>query len=88
MLPATEMQNWQKKGPLGKLHNITVHIVCSPQRIEKFKSYSKGRILPIDNSIRWNSWFHMLDVALKEDIRLAIVVYCVGEKELLVAFSE
>jgi hypothetical protein len=81
-LSAAEMQNWRKKGPLGKLHNIAVYIARSPQRIEKFKSYSKGRILPRDNSTRWNSWFRMLDVALKEDIKLAIAVYCIGEKDL------
>ena len=28
---------WRKKGPLGKIHNITTYIRCSSQRREAFK---------------------------------------------------
>jgi hypothetical protein len=53
-------------GPLGKLHNIVVHIRQSAGRTKEFKDLA-GRMVPLDNRTRWNSWFHMLHVALKLD---------------------
>jgi hypothetical protein len=49
-------------GPLGKLHNIVVHTRGSTSRSKEFKALA-GRMVPLDNSTRWNSWFHMLAVA-------------------------
>jgi hypothetical protein len=49
-------------GPLGKLHNIVVHIRSSAGRTKEFKDLA-GRIIPLDNRTRWNSWFQMLTVA-------------------------
>jgi hypothetical protein len=51
-------------GPLGKLHNITIHIRGSPSRTKEFKLLA-GRMIPLDNRTRWNSWYHMLQVALQ-----------------------
>jgi hypothetical protein len=41
-------------GPLGQAYNIVVHIRRSPGRIEEFHTLV-GRIIPMDNRIRWNS---------------------------------
>ena len=49
-------------GPLGKLHNIVVHIRNSAGRTKEFKDLA-GRMIPLDNRTRWNSWFQMLAVA-------------------------
>jgi hypothetical protein len=52
--------------PLGKLHNIIVHIRQSAGRTKEFKDLA-GRMVPLDNRTRWNSWFHILYIALKLD---------------------
>lgn len=49
-------------GPLGKLHNIVVHIRSSASRTREFKCLA-GRMIPLDNRTRWNSWYQMLVVA-------------------------
>jgi len=43
-------------GPLGKLYNIIIYIRSSAGRIKEFKDLAE-RIIPLDNRIRWNSWF-------------------------------
>ena len=75
------MQAWRKKGPLGKLHNIVVFIQRSTQRIQRFKSLieANGLRLIRDNSTRWNSWYMMLERALK--LKEAIQIYCFKYKE-------
>jgi hypothetical protein len=60
-------------GPLGKGHNIVAHIRGSPKRIAIFKEYA-GRMIPMDNRTRWNSWYEMLKVLL--DLRSAVEQYC------------
>lgn len=57
---------------LDKLHNIAVHIRASPARSTEFKNLA-GRSLPLDNDTRWNSWYLMVETALK--IHEAIDVY-------------
>lgn len=56
---------WRKKGPLGKLHNTVIYIAGSNQRLERFLLFSKGLKLLRDNDTRWNSWYRMLERALK-----------------------
>ena len=53
-------------GPLGKLHNIVVHIRGSPSRTAYFKDLA-GRIIPLDNQTRWNSWYKMVAVAVEHE---------------------
>jgi hypothetical protein len=60
-------------GPLGKIHNIVVYIRGSTTRATEFVELA-GRLIPLDNRTRWNSWFLMLLVAL--DRRGAIERYC------------
>lgn len=50
-------------GPLKKLHNIIVHIRASPARFREFTTLA-SRAIPLDNSTRWNSWFHMIQTSL------------------------
>jgi hypothetical protein len=66
-----EMDNWRQKGPLGKLHNIAVHIQPSPQRRLAFQKLSQDRILISDNKTRWNSWYAMIGCALGEQVRVS-----------------
>jgi hypothetical protein len=54
---------WRRLGPLGKVHNIAIHLRDSDYRWNSFKRRA-GRGLPMDNDTRWNSWFTLLDVAL------------------------
>jgi hypothetical protein len=49
-------------GPLGKLHNIIVHIRGSPSRTAEFLHLA-SRMIPFDNHTRWNSWYLSLVVA-------------------------
>jgi hypothetical protein len=53
-------------GPLGKLHNIVIHIRGSAGRTKEFKDLA-GRLIPLDNRTRWNSWYHMLHIALQHE---------------------
>jgi hypothetical protein len=66
-------------GPLGQLHNIIVHIRGSTGRIKAFLEIA-GRMIPLDNRTRWNSWYLMLVVAL--DYKSAIDSYVEGHPDL------
>jgi hypothetical protein len=69
--PTTTTHQIQKRnlfrtmGPLGKLHNIVIFIRL-PSHRKEFKLLA-GRMIPLDNRTRWNSWYHMLQVALKHE---------------------
>ena len=45
-----------KMGVMGKIHNLVIHIRASPNRTNEFEALF-GRSIPLDNRIRWNSWF-------------------------------
>ncbi|OXV05614.1 hypothetical protein Egran_06618, partial [Elaphomyces granulatus] len=53
-------------GSLGKLHNIVTFIRGSPGRTKRFKKVA-GRMIPLDNRTRWNSWYTMVQVALDHE---------------------
>lgn len=61
-----QLNKWRKLGPLGKLHNIIVYIMASPQRIQAFKKATDGLMPHRDNGTRWNSWYEMLDWAIRK----------------------
>jgi hypothetical protein len=67
-------------GPLGKGHNIVVHIRSSAGRTAEWKELV-GRMIPMDNCTRWNSWFIMLKVLLK--LEPYVVKYCIDHREEL-----
>jgi BED zinc finger len=66
-----QQQQFRLLGPLGKLHNIVVYIRKSPQRTKSFRDIA-GRMVPLDNRTRWNSWYQMLDVAVQISVANAI----------------
>jgi hypothetical protein len=70
-----KQESFRRMGVLGKLHNVVVNIRSSAARTKLFESFA-GRRIPLDNRTRWNSWFHMLVVALEH--RSAVDKY-VGE---------
>ncbi len=76
-----QLNQWRKLGPLGKLHNIVVWITGSPQRIQAFKKHSEDLMPRRDNSTRWNSWYAMLDWALRK-LKKAIIHVTSEEPEL------
>jgi hypothetical protein len=55
---------FQTMGVLGKLHNIITHSRSSAIRTALFKK-KVGRMIPLDNRTRWNSWFQLLHVAIQ-----------------------
>jgi hypothetical protein len=69
----TKKTRFRLMGPLGKIHNIVVYIRGSTTRAAEFVELA-GRLIPLDNRTRWNSWFLMLVIAL--DRRGAIEKYC------------
>lgn len=75
-----ELEEWRKKGPIGRLHNIVVFIRRSPQRRETFLKIAgdtdefRKLMLIQDNATRWNSVYSMIDRAMKKrgDIQLFV----------------
>ena len=67
-------------GPLGKMHNIIIHIHGSTAQITEFLELA-GRLIPLDNHTRWNSWFNMLVVLL--NLRPVVEKYCQDHKDEL-----
>jgi hypothetical protein len=61
-------------GPMGKLHNHVVHIRSSANRTTWFVERA-GKMIPLDNRTRWNSWFHMLNVALEDKVKAGLQLY-------------
>ncbi len=59
-------ESWRRMGPLGKLHNIVIHIHATSARIMKFKKLA-DRGLSHDNDTRWNSWYLLLKVAIEKE---------------------
>jgi len=64
-----QQQAWRAKGPIGKLHNIVIHVISSSQRREAFKLAQKivkdddaVRLyaLILDGGVRWNSTYEMI----------------------------
>ena len=51
---------------LRKLHNIIAHTRGSPSRIIQFKDLA-GRLIPLNNSTRWNSWYEMIRITLEKE---------------------
>ncbi len=54
---------WRQYGALGMLHNLVVWIRSSTQRYQAFLQ-AAGRMIPQDNSTRWNSWYRMIHVSI------------------------
>ena len=61
-------------GPMGKLHNNVVHIRKSANRTTWFKDRA-GKIIPLNNRTRWNSWFTILNIALEDKVKAGLQLY-------------
>ncbi|KAH8706076.1 hypothetical protein GQ44DRAFT_732173 [Phaeosphaeriaceae sp. PMI808] len=59
-------RSFRKMGALGQLHNIINHCRSSTLRSKQFETLV-GHKIPLDNRTRWNSWWTMLDIALKHE---------------------
>ncbi len=77
-----EVEKWRKRGAIGKLHNIVVYITWTPQRLQTFTILSDGFRLRRDNDTRWNSWYKMVEWALRPKIRHAVTIFCAQEPAL------
>lgn len=80
-----QLSIWQKKYPIGKLHNIVTFICRTPQRREQFRSMEvsqfdldnetmKYLMVVCDNDTRWNSACNMIERALQ--LRHHIDAFC------------
>ena len=63
-----------KIGVIGKIYNLIVYIRALPNYINKFKALF-GKLIPLGNRMRWNSWFRMLYVTLKTEVLNALRNY-------------
>jgi hypothetical protein len=79
MIEAIRVQ-FRLMGPLGQAHNIVVYIHGSAGRIEEFRTHV-GRMIPMDNRTRWNSWYQMLIILL--NLRPIVEKYCQDHEEEL-----
>src|SRR5689334_17441157 len=61
-------------GIMGKVHNIVVHIRASPNQTKEFEKLA-GRLIPLGNRTRWNSWYNMPNVALETSVLNAVWNY-------------
>src|SRR5205823_305461 len=72
-----QLRAWRKKGPVGKIHNIVIHIRRTPQRIAAFRSIQQvpgnSVLVVADNDTRWNSVYNMLQMAIK--LRTFVEIY-------------
>jgi hypothetical protein len=66
-------QQFRLLGSFDQKHNIVVHIRGSSARTARFKKLA-GRMIPMDNRTRWNSWYEMLLILL--NLRPAVEKYC------------
>ena len=59
---------------MSKLHNLVIHICAFVSCMTEFVE-SAGWRIPLDNCTRWNSWYHMLQIAQKQAIKEILVLY-------------
>ena len=77
----TQLSQWRRLGPLGKLHIINFWIMRSPQRVQAFKNKSGGLMPRRDNGTRWNSWYEMVDWSIRH-LKPAIIAVTNEESDL------
>jgi hypothetical protein len=59
---------------MGKLHNNVIYTHKSANYTTWFKDCA-GKIIPLDNHTRWNSWFTMLSIALEDKVKARLQLY-------------
>ena len=58
-------------GLMGKLYNYIIYIHGLANRITWFIKRT-SKIVPLNNIIRWNSWFLILYIALKDKVKAGL----------------
>ena len=56
---------------MGKLYNYIVYIHSLANRTTWFIKRA-SKIVPLNNCMRWNSWFPMLYVALEDKVKAGL----------------
>lgn len=77
-----EVEQWRRRGAIGKLHNIVVYITWTPQRLQTFTGLTDGLRLRRNNNTCWNSWYGMVEWVLRPKVRQAITVFYTEEQAL------
>jgi hypothetical protein len=76
------LEAWRKKGPIGRLHNLVVHIKDNSNRRLVFESKQREATgddgaklyrVVLNSGIRWNSTYEMVHLALK--LKNALTLY-------------
>ncbi|KAL5585705.1 hypothetical protein FOVSG1_013397 [Fusarium oxysporum f. sp. vasinfectum] len=79
--------NWTSPNCLGVI-GFTVQFVTEDHglqslvRLQAFTILSDGLRLRRDNDTRWNSWYKMVEWALRSKVRQAITIFCAQEPAL------
>ena len=55
-------------GLIGKLYNYIIYIRSLANYIIWFIKYT-SKMVPLNNYIKWNSWFFILCIALKDKVK-------------------
>lgn len=77
-----QIEEWRRRGAIGKLHNIVTYVAWTPQRLRAFTNLTDGLRPRRDNDTRWNSWYKMVETALRPKVRQAIPIFCAQEPAL------
>jgi hypothetical protein len=82
LIVRTRKAKVRRMGPLGKAHNIVIHIMSSPHHIKIWFKILNQELRPkMDNRTRWNSWFMMADFLLNHEH--AVDLYVQKHSELV-----
>lgn len=60
-----ELNEWLRRGPLGKLHIVAVKLHRTTVLNQKLKRLTGGLTLPRDNTTRWSSWYRLITASLR-----------------------
>jgi hypothetical protein len=70
----SDAAGWRSVGPLGKLYNIAIFIHNSTIHNDTWDDIAK-KALGLDNITQWNSWFKLLDTAIRQEGTVSIFLY-------------
>jgi hypothetical protein len=77
-----EVQQRRTRGAIEKLHSITIHITGSPQRLRACTILGDGLRLRRDNDTSWNSWYQVVEWALRPKVRQFATIVCAQDPAL------
>jgi hypothetical protein len=80
-IPRDSIAEWRKMWLRGTAHNITTHILASPQRWQEFKTLGGDTILQRNIATHWNTAYSMIQSLIRN--RDAVDVFGLHHGELL-----